>query len=91
LHSELPGEKHTVIAFALGVELVFEGLVPALSMTLILLRLLLEIVGSSESARYSVRLLLKLVELPLDGVMKFLKYFLFLVVGKAHLLYGQLE
>lgn len=86
LHSELPREKHAVVALALGVELVPLRVVPALTVSLVVLRLVREIFRAAETARDSMRTVLQRGKLSFNGIMELLEYLLLLLVGETHLL-----
>ena len=86
LHSELPREKHAVVALALGVQLVPLRVIPPLPVSLVVLRLVREIFRAAETARDSIGTVLQRSKLSFNGIMELLEYLLLLLVGEAHLL-----
>lgn len=94
LHLELPSEEHTLIALALGLQLVPVGVVLALvprRMVWWVVWWLLVADAASEAAGDSVWAVLQVGELPLDRLVELLEDILLLLFAEAHLIHGLLE
>ena len=87
IHTELPGEEHAIVAFAFRIQFILYRLISSGCMALVFLRLLLEVFWATEAAGHSIRTILQIRKLPLNGSVKFLQNFLFLIFTEVHFFY----